>query len=541
MERPNESLTAMLRQTTRLQDHLHGLGYGAFEDTRGGSWIRWTLREVEIVPAAQSLPDSATDISAPLAIPPGFSFWTLERLTARSSGSAPVIKALSDVWGRVHWREKDNTLTPRDKLTIPRGDHWALDDQIVNVWWLSPTEFMSPFCLHFQAKFGLEFSFDKSCTLASKKSSFKIYVYHIDSMMRKGDSFPETSVSFLKHLAAPELDKIGRVDIHLQHKLPASKISSVLSFIPTNSPGENTSLDRKRDILRVNFGPYELWSQQHVEAVLPYPFHRKVRLEFAMYNVSFAQYRRFLVRFEHLRHVVLPSFLSIADGKALKTSNSVLESLTVHASQNQVAIKVIEGNKNIKHLCCASLIVQNEDLNLILDLLRKTCVKERSSISGFTLELDVRWNDAGGSPAAQAQGWFAKWCTILNLSCDKELVRSLAISCFWFAFWNGRQDNVIKSNETWDCIVVPALTVNWYRQSWRQPPSTSAGSVIAEFKILEMAIRAVNQGNVYCKSTNVIPFDHSVSGGSVIFGMLKRNVYPILKGQRQGKRLYSAS
>jgi hypothetical protein len=158
-------------------------------------------------------------------------------------------------------------------------------------------------------------------------------------------------------------------------------------------------------------------------------------------------------------------------------------------------------------------------------------VEKISCISEFTIEFDTH-----SKGAFQAQAWFDEWTRFLRFYYNQDHMRSLAISRFWFSFCNGRRGNLIKSDWKWDCIVVPSLAVNWYHRSWRQLLSSSSVPVVAESKILEMVIRAVNQGNVYCEVTNVIPFDQSACDASVIFDMIKRNMYPILKGQRHGKR-----
>jgi hypothetical protein len=365
---PNESLhnvPATLRRTSRLQEHLKGLGYGIFEQTNQEPWIRMNL------PNSQA-PDSVFHVSAPHAVPPDFSFWILERLTARHPEVAPRLWSISDVPGRVYWRERDNTLTLRNKLTVPRGDRWVLDDQSIDVWWLSATEFLSPVYLEYRTPFAVEFSFDKS----RSSSSIKLYAYHIDNITNMRytisgwvvNSNPATSMYFLKHLVAREIDKISRIDFQLISNLVPSAVFSMLSIIPANVPGENTALDRKSDLLHVSIGPCPFLRPEHMEAVIPYPFHQNVRLEFGKLFCSPEQYSSFLARLQHVRHLVVPGIYNGTNWGDMYKPNPMLESLTIDDSFHQRSIKELESNTNYRALGGGgSLILQNDAMGCTID------------------------------------------------------------------------------------------------------------------------------------------------------------------------------
>jgi hypothetical protein len=63
----------------------------------------------------------------------------------------------------------------------------------------------------------------------------------------------------------------------------------------------------------------------------------------------------------------------------------------------------------------------------------------------------------------------------------------------------------------WDQVIVPSLTLNFHRKRLTNP----AGAV------MQFALRAVNQGIVYRKTTDHVPFDPSIANASLIYKLIK--------------------
>jgi hypothetical protein len=527
----------MLRRANRLQEHLKSIGYGFYERSVYPENPLFDVREVEFIPAREGenrkrnrgSPDgnkSFSDSPRTCFIPAGFSFWTLERLIRRvdlAQDEQPFFIPLENVgWRQERWGDD-----------IPRFRNWWREDESINIFWVSSTEFVSPLRLHsFEnyASYKAEFAFNEKCTWSSKHSSLFLYAYHLENIKNKGRvarGSPEAPLQFFKQLVAPVVDRISSIQFsQCEYGLSRSSVLTMLSLIPTHELGHRALMDGRNDVLRVKL--YCDLTDEQVEEFVSFPFHPMVRLAFS--SSCSIECSRCLLRAKHLRHAEIPD-KDIDGNDTLFGSNPVLQSLTFRVGSKTPPRKFLESiaeSTTIKQLTVQCYGIYDEHRSRILDILRSGCVRRHSSVTEFTIELTVGSFQNRSGVTVDAQRFFDQWTPCICSDSSKWLARHFGLCSFRFAFSDGRFDPFIESNLQWDSFIVPSLAMNWYQQQRRGEPSPSE---IDEICIMERAVRAVSQGSAYRGATNVAPFDLSPSSASVIFDMLVRNAASIVKRQ----------
>jgi hypothetical protein len=98
------------------------------------------------------------------------------------------------------------------------------------------------------------------------------------------------------------------------------------------------------------------------------------------------------------------------------------------------------------------------------------------------------------------------------------------------------QEAMVNSN-SWDKLVSPRLTVNWYDDCLRNHQKCENGSLHASASLLgksattgrlvPWSVRAVNLGIVYRKTTYNVPHDMSTANASVLYSLLHSHIVTI--------------
>jgi hypothetical protein len=520
----------MLRPTKRLQEHAKSLGEVIIEQGNGSDYTLFHLQEVEFISGFH-----------------GFNFWMLEALLKRYIDCwMPEFMTEEGRYRPKYRREQDNTQVLVSTKRVPRK--MCYDNQSINILWLSPNEFVTPLSFPCDDSYSVEFSFNRRSTISRKWSSLEIYAYHIDNVSFHDDkSFPTVTLQFLHQIVPPVSDKITKILFNLsedQSCLPPSVVSSMLELVPTNL--SNQSARGKDDYLRVLFEGY--LSEEHVEVFARYPFHTSVRFGFKKFNgLTAERYNQLLLQFHHLRHVEVPLDLELVDcDDTLFTANSGFESLTARVLF-QLPLNVIEGisaNSNIKHLIVHHRrnISPNNTLVNVLAMLRRKI----KTLTKLTVQCQVfSFEECSGKTRSQLNECFHDWCDFLCSGDNKKLTQRWELSSFRFEFEDGRERPFIKIGgwypikTKWEVLVVPSLTLNWYRQM-QQRQLVSSAKPVQEIRTMALAIRAINHGIIYRKTTNVFPSSLSSSNSTVIYAMLQQNIYPLIKGQTCAKRKHAA-
>jgi hypothetical protein len=165
-----DNLNCMLRQTSRLQQHLDSIGRALIEPPKGSQHTLYRLQEAEfIVSALETTIQNASTLRSgkrrpsTISAPPGFDFWMLEALMKRSGDSWGADLIQSDCLSRYY--------------RVRRPVKWRFDNQSINILWLSTYEFVSSFNLNEEDSYSVEFSFNRRWASASKWSSLKLYAH----------------------------------------------------------------------------------------------------------------------------------------------------------------------------------------------------------------------------------------------------------------------------------------------------------------------------------------------------------------------------
>jgi hypothetical protein len=434
----------VLRRTDRLQEHLKSIGYGLYEDDTECENPLYDIREVEFIVPQERQESTGVRSPAPrsLFIPAGFSFWALERLIKRRGATGfPVFMPLEKIgWGEERWGD-----------CIPRFCNWWCKDESINIFWITPKEFVSPLLLDCFASYprldnyatcSVEFIFNEKCTWSCKHSSLLLYGYHIENIKTDHEVTPEALLQFFKDLLAPVIDRISSIEFNqYQYEFgrSTSSVLEMLSVIPTNDLGHSTLLDQKNDILRLRLRV--CMAEEQFQELASFPFHPNVRLE--LVRSSRERYSQVLLQAKYLRHLLLPyDMLAInCEGKPFG-SNRPFQSLTFCVTDELPSHQLMEfiaKNKTINSLAvrCFSGIDHHKSHCRILDMLRSPCVGRDSSVKEFTIELFGRSCQLRSLTTVVAQQFFDQW-TCICFDWNKGFAQHSGLSSFRFAISDGR-------------------------------------------------------------------------------------------------------
>jgi hypothetical protein len=90
---------------------------------------------------------------------------------------------------------------------------------------------------------------------------------------------------------------------------------------------------------------------------------------------------------------------------------------------------------------------------------------------------------------------------------------------------------LFTSNRYWDTVVSPHLVHNWFHLP-QEPPSSLIPALVST-ELIGIAVKAVNQGLAYRKTTNLVARHLSTSSSGVLFRLFRRNLVTLAERQEQ--------
>jgi hypothetical protein len=339
------------------------------------------------------------------------------------------------------------------------------DDDSVDILWLSKREFISRLLITYSYpdhSYGL-YSFKVASASEGVDDSLGLRVYSVEQLFSGDHKTEGFALKFLSHLTMPMISTQIAMDLDFSWTTVGPPLHSVLSVIPNQAQ----PLTEFWDITLIS--P----SRDLVQVLSENPFHPNVRLGLTcprphMEITDSIRIANLLREFNHLRH------LKVCHGMlagAPLVVNQVLESVTILETQNW-------------------FLFDN--------------VTER--VFRSIKQLEFEWHSLTTRFGAQA--WFDRNTALLC----RRTCNCIRMSSLRFGTTYGGKKSAIKSNIQWDSLFFPVLAINWLH--------VGENAMIGN-RFMGLAVQATNQGVVFAKTTNVIPFDASVANASAVYVLFR--------------------
>jgi hypothetical protein len=389
-----------------------------------------------------------------------------------------------------------------------------------DVLWLSPVVFISHyrFCISNVCPFDYAVAFTRrggSCA--------RFFIYRMSSFNSqiKADS-PSLllPIDFFRHLIAflpgdffSEIALIGRwppipVTVHLQ----------LLAIIPRDAPMPTQTQNHS-----VTFRLGNVATGNDIRQILAHPFHPSVRLEFDdrcsfLGLISLDKFNHLLLESQYLRAIKIPSPLVKAHA-ATPGGAFVFEQALFTSSRLSIGL---EGRVSF------SVLHSLAKFHRIIDIKMATSFGGLHDLQGRKKAVSSYFDPHlhEDSPLERLEVWFGDincWDRppIEFSPCFSRKLRFVSISfpgyCEpgWISFYGVPAvpaRGVVDEVEQWDVALFPSVVLNCYRNHLykRQDGGT-----------LALAIKAVNEGQVYRRATDHTPFNMSISNAGLIFYVIR--------------------
>jgi hypothetical protein len=296
-------------------------------------------------------------------------------------------------------------------------------------------------------------------------NSLSLEVYSVGPLFSDDFTTEGSALKILSHLTMPMTSTQIDIDLIFSWTNVYPPASSVLCVIPTLAQ----SLTELWDIYLI--AP----SQDIVQVLSEYPYHPNVRLGLTTSNREMGtkdiiHFTNLLREFKHLCHLTV-SHDMLAGASAPLVVNQALKSLTLLEVRHSYLFDSVTDRvfRSIKQLA-------------------------------------FEWYSP--TTRIETQVWFGR---NTGLFCT-QASNCLRMSSLLFGTTYGGKKSAIKSNIHWDSRFFPFLAINWLHER---------RNIMIDSHLTGLAVQATNQGVVFAKTTNVIPFDASVSNASAEYVLLR--------------------
>jgi hypothetical protein len=505
----------MLCATKRLANHLKSTGNDLFEyvvaDIKGGyDPANTTIDEAEFV--GEPVP-SAGDSA--LVTHPGFDFSMCNRLK----------QLPEDIRDKGYVIKRADYKCWLGPLTSPHGATGILSASAsFDILWVSATEFVTRHKFKDDKKNSVQLLYSMDVHVNGAVFSIRAYRSKINTTAPAG-----APLRFLSDVLAPVLHTVPRVVVKFWTTPP---VDAVLSLVPTTEHAVTKSIELALE------GP----TVALLRALALHPVHSRVLLRFERgwdevdggYDhrddddrATNQETNDILRDFRHPVRLQIPfNLLDFECSGESFARNPAIESLTITGGEKDLSASLLEGISRNDHL--THLILRNRDWELEHELRNWDYSEDTYSNSGWnaTLFRDLVWVNANSiqsltllshynyfssyyQPLKEEQECFDK----LTQGLESDAIHGHGLSTFRLAFPYSQIKPQICSNCFWDSRFLPSLVLNYLHQQagGHPPPNASA-----------LAVQRINQGVLYSYSTNLAPWDISVSSACVMFDILRR-------------------
>jgi hypothetical protein len=497
---------ALWRRTNRLRDTLLLYGFGLYTK------LELTLfhpLELELVKSRNTDQEGAIATDTQVIAPPlSFDLKKLDHWLKRGKvGSLGLtIRPFQTDLHRSQFAQENSQGRP-------------IHDRSVAILWISATEFISAVRIsHFGVhSVGVFWSDDLGHVVATKLYATSLLNFYGDKVSR--GPLPMKTFGFLRELIYSTMSQILKIELGISERdVPSKTFDAMLSLLPTNA-----RKCERQGYLQVVFRlRTSLGAEQSLQS---YPFHRSIVLRLSeVLPIDLKQLNALFRHVQHLRHIHVQRSLVDLQLDALDddpfTANPVLESIVLEPKGRVLSQALLDGvarSTSIRHLTLTSAGEARQDAPNFCEVLCRAVQGKFSNLETLTIALN--------SQSTAPQSAFSAMTYLIPAQLNKKTWSGFGVACVRFTLWNSLQPPVVRSNRIWDSHVVPVLAKNWFNRHLQKQSSSTAGeSGVFDSRLIRLAIRAVNQGIVFGKTTNVVPSDMAFSNAILIFHLIKESV-----------------
>jgi hypothetical protein len=494
----------MLKWTCRFRDMLERRG---FDVSIARPYPLWKIREAEF--DNDSFPDSFRWDTLRGCLCDGASASLLIDPSQASGLVPPIYLYLND-------RQEREAQSIRQLCGSPVA---YFDRQDIDVLWLSPSVFISAINFELPLPGGTGYpkqAHDYAVRLTRENGeSFLYYAYSLSLFEGHGFAAPSPlPMKLLRHVAANlqagyfNLLELGPNFERRDEPLPVECLLHFVAIVPCTpmSPSEQTDVIHLKIHTKMN--------QDDLQEIYSHRFHPSVELTFSGTglthpfdeSVPLSVFLDLTRQCQHLRAVNLPRHFVSTEHVHPKHPRTVFDAMfksprmTLFARPNycwgtfshvmlhQIASGL--GSTEIK-----ITVDHSRRRGDYLHLCIQPFLREDSILERFVIEL----------------------LTDINQSSLKTITEchSRSLCYFEVSLAPSKGKRTSGHLESWDKVLFPRLSLNYYRKHLTQRVSGGA---------IPLAIKAVNMGNVYSKTTAQVPFDMSTANAGLIFRFLKCEV-----------------
>jgi hypothetical protein len=419
----------------------------------------------------------------------------------------------------------------RDKSLVPVFDSYSSESQHIrptcglpitcllqrkiDIFWISPTVFISGVGFFLESVRLQDFEVWFNVT-----DCFSCRIYTL-SAFGEGEREPCSSLAmrFFRHLIAPlPANYFSKITLRVgcQAAVKRFQLDDFLSIIPHDAPQPppcnadipSTSFElflRDRDIIKQNDGI----NQNELRAIFSHKFHPVVKMSFHGCrfdpSISFDVFCDLLRQARFLRAVGLPIHLMRAkEEPQLICKRIILKSQDLTASFS--GWNYFPGiSHELLHTFAARHQVTDIRMEFPEDFLERETNREElhACIKPF-----FQWNSNLEQLTIQFDGPRDLDHGRLEHVVAACLSRNLCVFNVSFNFCT--IDRSLNRVQSWDHRVFPRLSVNYWRIKLKKPDTPMA-----------LAVRAVNQGLIYRKTTDHVPYNGTIAYAGDIFCVVK--------------------
>jgi hypothetical protein len=436
------------------------------------------------------------------------------------------------------------------------------DDHCIDILWVSPEEFVSfskiTYCRHhYSVKLrGMEWF--------SKLASPVFYAYHratfdyydeleYEAVPPHGPC-PEAPFRFIRHLVAPHaMDMSSYVCEFNVRTVEACTPTMYTSFFSLASDFDHN----RREILFTLSG---CLLQDPLRELMTYQFHPAVRLAFhapdsendepdsendepGPGDIEYPEDSVPSVSKEELEEIVrgLQHLSRWPVGEIYFAPSSRAKSVQLVRQRDEpdwpTAVTAISLNRHIEKLTVRftndnslddiallvkTVLTGHDSLNQLCMTVEAVSGNEKAFFEKLTEKISAQTSSEQSSPDLVSGSAPTDWGTF-----------QVGLKYFGLSFIACPSGGSVlfTSNRYWDTVVSPHLVHNWFHLP-QEPPSSLIPALLST-ELVGIAVKAVNQGLAYRKTTDLVARHLSTSSSGVLFRLFRRNLVSLAEMQEQ--------
>jgi hypothetical protein len=396
----------------------------------------------------------------------------------------------------------------------------------IDVLWLSKTIFISPIFFRLMTSPCVD-----DYELKFQPSDLKFFVYSLSSFERDEPDIPSSlPADFLRHVTA--LLPVGYFSNVLVHRFrpqrcPLQMVFQILSSVVPHDRYCSPAREGRQTTFTIGASHEAVITEEELKCIVSHPFHRTIRLAFyedsVQFNgsVSLSTLKEILQQPRSLRAINLPRVLVKAEGTDI--FSLFFQQLTMNSSDLSIGYERGLMPRECLHSIVAAYPITDIRMTfahhfwdhdprsegILLRRYIQPLLLDQPGVERLLIRFNYHFNyDMVHGQVLRAMPSILSACMSRKLCfVNISLARRYESAS---TFFTRHLDN---AQWTLNNTLFPRLVLNYWRNHLPKP---------LEGRVVQFAIKAVNGGNIYRKTTNLVPSDMGTANAGLIFSIVKK-------------------